>query len=297
MGSRSDVIAERELECTNIGRHVKEALGELRAAPFATGLLRALRAQPAVSSIVCLGVGRFGVSRAARYQLALALLLRDELLPGQRTEAEDSDCDDCCDHDHGHAHEHEHAHPDEDEAAVPKAQLHVYDPLLSEVELLYARRAGCAIRSANEAGRVHMPGRCLYLLLHCPRALYSNLLESNWGPHKLPHVVVIGNSFGALADVLDPAERASSARWCRVTRAAHLATETACDVLAGGAVVGFEYAFANTSLHTFDAATMPPPEDDLWTRPFALAPEPSNEGLLDDSCLGGHEENPVPVVV
>ena len=37
---------------------------------------------------------------------------------------------------------------------------------------------------------------------HCGRPLYNNLLWSNWQPHLLSHVIIIGNSFhDSFADV------------------------------------------------------------------------------------------------
>ena len=229
-----------------------EAVAELRVSPICSGLLRALRSLPPISSIVCLGVGQFASSRPARYQLALTLLLRDELLPLEAGSA---------------------------------APLHIYDPTLSDLELEYARLKGCAVRERNEAGHIALPGRTLYLLLHCPRALYSNVLDANWGPEDLHKVIVLGNSFGALADALDASER-KTVGWCRVTRAASLVKETTLEALAGRACSNdFSYAFTNTSLHTFDVGSMPAADDALWTRPFEPTPEPSGEGLLSDDFM------------
>ena len=249
-----------------VSRRIDSAMAEVKQSPFCTGLLRALRALPPVASIVCLGVGNFASSASARCQLALALLLRDELLVQG---AESSECCDDCNSGGG-------------------GKLHLYDPLFDAVELHYLRAArGCTLRPANESGRVVVDGRCLFLCLHCPRALYSNLLAANWGPACLPDVLVLGNSFAALADSLRPAERASTAGWCRVTRVAHLATEAPCETLAGAAhVADFGHAFAASSLHTFDAASMPAEGDELWECAFEPTPEAGDEGLLADFAPG-----------
>jgi hypothetical protein len=247
-----------------VSRRIETAMAEVKQSPFCAGLLRALRVLPPVASIVCLGVGNFASSYSARCQLALALLLRDELLV-QSTESSDC-CDDC--------------------NGGGGGKLHLYDPLFDAVELRYLRTArGCALRPANESGRVVVDGRCLFLCLHCPRALYSNLLAANWGPTCLPGVLILGNSFAALADPIRPAERASTAGWCRVTRIAHLTTETPCEALAGAAhAADFDHAFAASSLHTFDAASMA--GDELWERPFEPTPEAGDEGLLADLAPG-----------
>jgi hypothetical protein len=240
-----------------INRHLEAALTEVRAAPLLAALLAAFAEEPPVAAIVCLGVGRFAVSRAARYQLALALLLRDALQPPAAAAGQ---------------------------APAERAELHLFDPLLGEHELRCARERGCTLRPHNEAGKVALPGRTLYLVLHCPRALYSNLLEANWGPERLPEVLVLGNSFAALADAPTAAEAARTAAWCRVTRAAPLVTERPCSAMlaAGSGAADFEHAFANTSLHSFRREAMPPADDALWTRPLGPAPAPSDVGLLAD---------------
>ena len=234
-----------------LSHRVDDAKSTLREHPVFAEVLAAVRAAEPPTTIVSLGVGRFAVSRAARYQLALALLLRDELLSADESEP-----------------------------------LHAFDPAWSALELRYMReRAGrCAVRPHNEAGRIALPGegRCLFLVQHCPRALYSNLLEAHWGPEGLSRLIVLGNSFAALADnATGGGSGAGIEAWCRVTRAASLVTEVSISSGRGE----LDHAFGGTSLHTFDATRMPPKEDGLWTRPFAQAPEPSKEGLLADDFL------------
>ena len=172
------------------------------------------RAAEPPTTIVSLGVGRFAVSRAARYQLALALLFRDELLSADESEP-----------------------------------LHAFDPAWSALELRYMReRAGrCAVRPHNEAGRIALPGEghCLFLVQHCPRALYSNLLEAHWGPESLSRLIVLGNSFAALADnATGGGSGAGIEAWCRVTRAAPLVTEVSISSGRGE----LDHAFGGTSL-------------------------------------------------
>ena len=66
------------------------------------------------------------------------------------------------------------------------------------------------------------------------------------------------------------ADNEATAGWCRVRRAAPLVDERPLEAL-GGRPSDFDHAFANTSLHTFDEARMPPADDALWQRPFDAA--------------------------
>ena len=217
------------------------AIAELReSATFVAELIRILRASGAFSEMLCLGIGRFASNRAARYQLALTLILRQEVL-------------------------------------ADEGVLHVFDPVLEDVELELLRRRGCCMRPWNEEGRVAVTGRCLSYLPHCTQELYSNLLGANWSADKLPLVFVLGNSFAALVDAPPNAERERIASWCRVTRAAPFVVERSCDALGTHDHAACDHAFGNTALHTFEASSMPPAGDVLWTRPFE--PWPRSEVL------------------
>ena len=222
-----------------LDRRLDEAAAELRASTFVKQLLARLQAieAPGIDSLVCLGIGHFAVHRAARFQFALALVLRDELLP----------------------------------ASAGASGLHVYDPVLDDAELRCILRRGGCVRPHNEEGRVSSVGeRCLCYLPHCTRQLYSNLLEANWGADALPRLVVLGNSFEALASSApSAAARSREAAWCRVTRAAAAVREQPCEPMLREPSA-FEHAFGSTSLHTFDAAALPPAE---WARPFEPWPK------------------------
>jgi hypothetical protein len=277
LGAAAAESGEEELE--TLGRRLKVAMADVEASPFYSGLMRLLLdAQPAVDSILCLGVGSFARSYSARCQLALALLLSDALLAtAHSTRQHGSDDGPTADSSDGGG-------------VMPRGMLHVYDPVLDGVELEFLARHGrCAVRPRNEEGRIRLEGRCLCLFLHCPRQLYSNLLAANWGPRQVRGLLVLGNSFAALADSLSSSEREATAGWCRVTRIASRATEYTCDAIAGAAHTSdFDFAFANSSLHSFDAASLPAAEDDeLWTRAFAPAPAPTDVGIVGELVTAG----------
>ena len=190
-----------------LDQRLDAAVAELRAAAFAQQLIAYVRSvgAPAIDSLLCLGVGHFASSRAARYQFALMLLLRDEL---RLRSAVDSSAN-------GSAHASAYATSAADACADEPLPFMVYDPVMVEAEVRCVRRRGGSVPARNDEGRVQIEGRrgrgtvngtvngtviegrrCLCYLPHCTRQLYANLLAANWGAHQLSRLVVIGNASG-----------------------------------------------------------------------------------------------------
>ena len=69
----------------------------------------------------------------------------------------------------------------------------VYDPVLSEDELVVVESFGCRRIPVNEACRRAVSQPTLFFMLHCAMAMYTNLLEANWGREGLRHVAILGN--------------------------------------------------------------------------------------------------------
>ena len=171
-----------------LDQRLDAAVAELRAAAFAQQLIAYVRSvsvgAPAIDSLLCLGVGHFASSRAARYQFALMLLLRDEL---RQRAAFDSSANGS-------------AHASASDEPLP---LMVYDPVMVEAEVRCVRRRGGSVPAHNDEGRVRIEGRrCLCYLPHCTRQLYANLLAANWGAHQLSRVVIIGIPLMIASDCL-----------------------------------------------------------------------------------------------
>ena len=190
-----------------LDQRLDAAVAELRAAAFAQQLIAYVRSvgAPAIDSLLCLGVGHFASSRAARYQFALMLLLRDEL---RMRSAVDSSAN-------GSAHAsaaNGSAHASAEQATADEPlPFMVYDPVMVEAEVRCVRRRGGSVPARNDEGRVQIEERrcrgtvngtviegrrCLCYLPHCTRQLYANLLAANWGAHQLSRLVVIGNASG-----------------------------------------------------------------------------------------------------
>ena len=199
-----------------LDQRLDAAVAELRAAAFAQQLIAYVRSvgAPAIDSLLCLGVGHFASSRAARYQFALMLLLRDEL---RMRSAVDSSANGSAHASaaNGSAHASAYATSAADACADEPLPFMVYDPVMVEAEVRCVRRRGGSVPARNDEGRVQIEERrcrgtvngtvngtviegrrCLCYLPHCTRQLYANLLAANWGAHQLSRLVVIGNASG-----------------------------------------------------------------------------------------------------
>uniref|UniRef100_A0A8C3EHX8 SRR1 domain containing n=1 Tax=Corvus moneduloides TaxID=1196302 RepID=A0A8C3EHX8_CORMO len=140
--------------------------GAAALTPPPAGAVRAPLSGPAEppASCVCYGLGRFGRCPAARYQLAFLLLLLDEL-------------------------------------RVPPARCALFDPAFSAREAAALRALGLCLLPENEEGKHGVEGSAtLFYMVHCGKALYNNLLWSNWSPAALSKLVIIGNSFRGIEE-------------------------------------------------------------------------------------------------
>ena len=69
----------------------------------------------------------------------------------------------------------------------------VYDPVLSEDELVVVESFGCLRIPVNEACCRAVTHPTLFFMLHCGMAMYTNLLGANWGREGLRQVAILGN--------------------------------------------------------------------------------------------------------
>lgn len=67
-----------------------------------------------------------------------------------------------------------------------------------------ARRQGSAVTGSAVRGQEGKHGiegaATLFYMVHCGKALYNNLLWSNWSPAALSKLVIIGNSFRGIEE-------------------------------------------------------------------------------------------------
>ncbi|CAN6336152.1 unnamed protein product [Urochloa humidicola] len=164
-----------------------------------------------------LGVGSFESSPAALLQLALAALLRRDLLPDS-------------------------------------ASADLFDPVLSAVECAAAAELGFSVPSLDDGCRRRVEEPTLFYMPHCEASLYDALLAANWdSPAQLRRICVLGNSFQWYALQAEYDRSSPAAKAAHVLAAAQFA----CEELVGETgdlddEDWFARAFNETSWHFFE---------------------------------------------
>jgi hypothetical protein len=129
-------------------------------------------------NIICYGIGSIDDSFTSRFQLALLLLVIDEL----------------------------------NETTLIEQVSHVefYDPVFNKADrILLEEKLGFTISKENEQclkqvqwnGDLNSYIPTLFYMPHCPKSLYNNLLYSNWSPDCLQSIIILGNSFSTIQSV------------------------------------------------------------------------------------------------
>lgn len=168
------------------------------------------------------GVGSFENSPSSRLQLALAALLRRDLL------------------------------------LLPESSAHadLFDPVLSAAECAAAAALGFTVPGVNDGCRRRADEPTLFYMPHCEASLYDALLAANWEPpSQLRHVCVLGNSFRNYAIQAEENRSGPAARAKHVLAAERFAWEER--VSEKGGVDDddddvFNRAFNETSWHFFE---------------------------------------------
>ncbi|BAF16391.1 protein SENSITIVITY TO RED LIGHT REDUCED 1 [Oryza sativa Japonica Group] len=184
--------------------------------------LRRRLALLAPTRLSLLGVGSFENSPSSRLQLALAALLRRDLL------------------------------------LLPESSAHadLFDPVLSAAECAAAAALGFTVPGVNDGCRRRADEPTLFYMPHCEASLYDALLAANWEPpSQLRHVCVLGNSFRNYAIQAEENRSGPAARAKHVLAAERFAWEER--VSEKGGVDDddddvFNRAFNETSWHFFE---------------------------------------------
>ncbi|KAG0237070.1 hypothetical protein BGW42_001963 [Actinomortierella wolfii] len=114
--------------------------------------------RPVVDGMVCYGIGSFEESRNAQFQLSLALELRDLL--------------------------------------EVKHKICIFDPVMTDLDKEIAKALDMQVLDKGEDLPAYtVNGTILYFMPHCPKGLYSNILEKNWTRLRLDRTVILGNRF------------------------------------------------------------------------------------------------------
>ncbi len=147
------------------------------------------RDQVRALNIVCYGIGSMDDSFTSRFQLALLLLIIDELKETKLVDA--------------------------------VSRVEFYDPVFNKADrILLQESLGFMISPENEqclkqveSGQDSSFIPTLFYMPHCPKSLYNNLLYSNWSPSRLQNIILLGNSFSTIQSVTREEVMKSSYRY------------------------------------------------------------------------------------
>ncbi|KAF9571606.1 sensitivity to red-light reduced protein [Mortierella alpina] len=107
--------------------------------------------------MVCYGIGSIESSRNSQFQLALALCLKDIL--------------------------------------EISGTISIFDPAMTEYDQRLAEKLGMSVLKDNDQAKQVLEARTLLYMPHCPKGLYSHVLETNWTRERLDRLVILGNRF------------------------------------------------------------------------------------------------------
>ncbi|KAG0037075.1 sensitivity to red-light reduced protein [Podila clonocystis] len=110
-----------------------------------------------IMDIICYGIGSIESSRNSQFQLALGLCLKDVL--------------------------------------KISGTISIFDPIMTAFDQQLAEKLGLEVIKVNDQAKQALQRRTLMYMPHCPKGLYSHVLESNWSREHLDNLVILGNRF------------------------------------------------------------------------------------------------------
>ncbi|KAG0090051.1 sensitivity to red-light reduced protein [Podila epicladia] len=117
----------------------------------------ALQDSRQIKNIICYGIGSIESSRNSQFQLALGLCLKEVL--------------------------------------KISGTISIFDPIMTAFDQQLAETLGLEVIKVNDQAKQVLQQRTLMYMPHCPKGLYSHVLESNWSREQLDNLVVLGNRF------------------------------------------------------------------------------------------------------
>ncbi|KAF9919126.1 sensitivity to red-light reduced protein [Lobosporangium transversale] len=73
--------------------------------------------------------------------------------------------------------------------------ISIFDPIMTEYDKELVEKLGLQVLKVNDQAKKVIKTRTLLYMPHCPKGLYSHVLESNWERERLNNMVILGNRF------------------------------------------------------------------------------------------------------
>ncbi|XP_067329688.1 SRR1-like protein [Anolis sagrei] len=159
---------------------------------------------------------------------------------------------------------------------IPRNCCFVFDPVFSEFEIEVLHRLGLQVITENEEGKHSVVSgvRTLFFMVHCGKALYNNLLWSNWAPKTLSKMAVLGNSFRRIQDRMP-----SKIFHKEYTYIAKILLAT--DETPFPSHPQYMDIFNDTSIHCFPLSKLEELSGEIWKLPEEPVYEENEEGQLE----------------
>ncbi|KAF9111553.1 hypothetical protein BGX27_004775 [Mortierella sp. AM989] len=71
----------------------------------------------------------------------------------------------------------------------------ISDPIMTEFDKQLAEKLGLKVLEEKDKTSQQVKARTLLYMPHCPKGLYSQVLETNWSRKQLDNLVILGNRF------------------------------------------------------------------------------------------------------
>ncbi|KAF9202781.1 hypothetical protein BGZ49_007082 [Haplosporangium sp. Z 27] len=73
--------------------------------------------------------------------------------------------------------------------------IYISDPIMTDFDKQLAEKLGITVLQPEDKSKQQIEARTLLYMPHCPKGLYSQVLEANWSRNKLNNLVILGNRF------------------------------------------------------------------------------------------------------
>ena len=73
--------------------------------------------------------------------------------------------------------------------------MSIFDPVMTSYDCQLVEHLGMKVLAGDGRSRQPVEVKTLYYMPHCPKGLYSLILETNWSRQYLDNLAILGNRF------------------------------------------------------------------------------------------------------
>lgn len=137
-----------------------------------------------------------------------------------------------------------------------KIKCYLYDPVLTADEKSFIETHGIILIKSNEECKRKVSTKNLFIMLHCGKSMYNNLLWSNWG-FGLENITILGNCFSSYVDRIPARELAESSKYLN-----NIIPHTMEHIVKNS--FHHDDVFNDTAVHTFPRTKLLEVSNEVW---------------------------------